>query len=91
MSEVKTIPWNGSHVAFKRWEDGTKWTKARQRLGHSDICPLCLDGFDSRDSSPVILIVSNQAGVPNRTVHSKCFDDKTPERPRINRRRKRQC
>jgi hypothetical protein len=68
--------WNvesgGRKVNFRSVPDG--FTAARKRLDHFDICPLCKE----QTCDPSILMISNQAGVPNRIIHRACFDDLDP-------------
>lgn len=76
---TESIQWNGLHVGFRVLQDGVKFVKTRQRLGEKDMCPLCKKYFQVHGTTSVVLVISNQAGVPNRFLHSECVKDKTKE------------
>ena len=78
-SSHRNIKYDGKTVAFKRIEDGQKFIVARRRYQHTDVCPLCKITFTPQSVTAVVLIVSNQAGIPNRVVHEECLEDKTDE------------
>lgn len=76
---TRHIRYEGKSVAFRALPDGRKFVAARRRLGHIDVCPLCKTKFTLDTITGVVLVVSNQAGIPNRFVHQECLEDKTDE------------
>ena len=76
---LNDIQYEGKTVGFRVINDVRKFTAARRRYGHIDICPLCLEKFSSKNQSSVILVISNQAGIPNRMLHNECMEGKTAE------------
>ena len=79
MKSLNDIQYEGKTVVFRIINDSQKFTVARNRNGHMDVCPLCLEKFSSENQSPVILVISNQVGIPNRILHSECMEGKTAE------------
>lgn len=75
----RTIRWNGKTVGFRNMPDGKRFVQVRRGWGNKDVCPLCKRVFTKSTTTSVILIISNQVGVPNRFVHSECLIDKTDE------------
>jgi len=71
---MNNIQWRGKNIGYSN--QGQKFCDARQRLGHNDICPLC----NEKIANDVILIVSNQANMPNRILHEECFSKEEPEK-----------
>lgn len=53
--------------------------EARRRLDHLDVCPLCEEKIRPTNGLEVVMMISNQAGIPNRILHGDCFDKHTPE------------
>ena len=76
---INDIQYEGKTVAFRIVIDVQKFIAERKRNGHMDVCPLCLEKFSSENQLPVILVISNQAGIPNRILHSECMEGKTAE------------
>lgn len=77
---VRTFQWNGKHVSFRAMPDGEQFIKARKGIYREpDVCPLCKCAFSIESTTGVVLIISNQAGIPNRFVHEECLEDKTDE------------
>jgi len=79
MSENTLVKHYGKNVYFETITDGTKFMKARVRYGFRDICPLCKTRISKHNVTSVVLVVSNQVGVPNRILHSECYDKGLPE------------
>jgi hypothetical protein len=80
MGEPKRIIWHDGHkVSFREQKRGSEFIAARRRFGFRDVCPLCKQRFTEKTTTTVVLIVSNQAGVPNRFVHGECLADTTDE------------
>ena len=84
MSDRKNIMHDGHPVSFRQQPDGVKFVQAYARFhdGHP-ICPLCKElmtgaSVEAKGGS-VWLMIGNQAGVPNRTIHHACFDACTAE------------
>lgn len=74
---VRSVLYDGKTVSLRAIEDSEKFIQSRIRIfGKKDICPICRQKIDSGD---ITLIVSNQAGIPNRIVHNDCLSDKTDE------------
>ena len=76
---LNDIQYEGKTVVFRIDNNGRRFIAARKRNGHIDVCPLCLEKFSSENQSPVILVISNQVGIPNRILHSECMEGKTAE------------
>ena len=76
---MDSITHNGKTVGFRRLPDGQRFIQARHRIGKHDLCPLYNVAFAPENTTAVILIISNQAGVPNRFCHEECLADKTLE------------
>lgn len=76
---IRSIRWNGKIVSFRKMPDGKRFIRVRRRIKEHDVCPLCKAAFVDENTTSVVLIISNQAGVPNRFVHSECLADKTDE------------
>ena len=74
-----SIKYEGKTVAFRIIDNGRMFMAARRRYRYIDVCPLCLEKISSENQSPVILVISNQAGIPNRILHSECMEGKTAE------------
>lgn len=66
-------------VGFKKMNDGEQFIKTRQKIGEKDICPLCKTPFTFNNTTAILLVISNQVGVPNRFCHSECIADKSLE------------
>lgn len=77
MNIPTTIPYDGKQIYFRSVVEG--FIKARRRLGFSDVCPLCKKTHFQKDKQKVVLITSNQVGIPNRIVHYECMKDDLPE------------
>ena len=78
---MRSIRYGGKTVSFREYSDdqAKKFVEARLRYGNMDVCPLCKRRFVVKNTTGVVLIVSNQVGIPNRFVHSECMADKTDE------------
>lgn len=76
---MTNIEYCGKTIGFKTFEDGQFFIRTRKRIGIEDACPLCLKPFTADNTTSVILVVSNQAGIPNRFCHTECTADKTLE------------
>ena len=74
-----SIKYEGKTVAFRIIDNGRMFMAARRRYRYIDVCPLCLEKISSENQSPVILVISNQAGIPNRMLHNECMEGKTAE------------
>jgi len=72
----RQVKHNGKIVVICPQQDGEKFIEG---LGERDICPLCKQHFRKGSTPTLILIVSNQVGIPNRMVHTECMEDKTDE------------
>jgi hypothetical protein len=44
--------------------------KIRKKIKKPEICPICLKELDEVDD--LYLVISNQAGIPNRVLHESC-------------------
>jgi hypothetical protein len=44
--------------------------KIRKSIKRPEICPICLKILEERDN--LYLVISNQAGIPNRVLHETC-------------------
>ena len=77
--KVFNEPWDGKIVQFRVIEDGRKFNAGRQRvLGKPEICPVCHMPLLPSGPEKVVLMISNQAGIPNRVLCYDCFDKGTP-------------
>jgi len=74
MAITERISYHGKSVGFRVYDDGTEFMTARKRYGFRDICPLCKKAISVNSITGVALIVSNQAGIPNRIIHIECMD-----------------
>lgn len=77
---MESILYEGKTVSFREFKDGERCARVRKnaRSGSYDICPLCLEEIIEVPGT-VVLVVSNQAGVPNRFIHKECMGDSTLE------------
>lgn len=75
----RTVMHDGKTVAFRNIPDGRQFARMRHRMREKDRCALCKEAFALENTTGVVLVISNQAGIPNRFVHSECMEDKTPE------------
>jgi hypothetical protein len=72
--------YEGKPVAFRLMLDGKQFIYNRKKVKKNpDICPLCRKPFIEETITSVILIISNQVGIPNRFVHSECMANLTEE------------
>jgi len=78
MGTTINIRYEGKDVSLRIMPDGRQFMEARRRYGHLDVCPLCKERISPKVAR-VWLVVSNQAGVPNRILHDECMQGKTPE------------
>jgi len=78
-SKNQCIQYDGKVVSFRRMHDGQRFIAVRKRIKVKDFCPLCKKRFLPENTTSVSLVISNQAGVPNRFVHDECLEDKTLE------------
>ena len=69
---MDSIKYKGKTVSFRYFKEGKKFVEVRRRHGDVDMCPLCKKVFRKNDVGGIYLIVSNQAGVPNRFIHEEC-------------------
>ena len=74
-----SIIYEGKTIGFKTMLDGQGFIGARRRINAHDICPICKKPFTPEGTTSVLLIISNQADVPNRFCHTECTIDKTLE------------
>lgn len=74
-----SIKYDGKTVSFRKITTGGTFVAARRKMGNIDICPICKKKFTVKSTTVVILIISNQVGIPNRFVHSECNEGKTFE------------
>ena len=77
--KIEHIYWDGKKVVFRYMEDGENFIEARRRLGRMDYCPLCGELFTPGTMTSVVLVWSNQVGIPDRICHAECFAEHTPE------------
>lgn len=75
----RSIKWKDKTIGFCDLPDGSQFVQARQRIDEMDICSICKKYFQAHNTTSVVLIISNQAGIPNRFVHSECMEGKTDE------------
>ena len=78
-TESRSIKWDGKLVSFREIAYGKKFVQARKRYRFDDVCPLCKLKFPPDDDAAVVLVISNQVGIPNRILHASCLEDKTDE------------
>jgi len=76
-NRTQRIEWDGKSVGFRLMSDGISFVKTRRRIGFIDVCPICKEKFSVSKITGVILIISNQVGIPNRFIHVECLEDKT--------------
>ena len=81
---MESVRHNGKTVRFHRVLDGHQFLRNRKGIvlllgGEHDICPLCKQAFTLDNTSEIVLVISDRAGVPNRFLHVECTQDKTIE------------
>ena len=79
MDLPRSFTYNGKGVGLRLMTDGQGFIKTRSRIVDSDTCPICRKVFTKDNTTSIVLIISNQIGIPNKFVHIECMEDKTPE------------
>lgn len=62
--------YNSKPIRFFHVGDSGKFFKTRKSMKEVDVCPICLEQFAGAED--VYLVISNQAGIPNRILHTSC-------------------
>jgi len=62
--------YNGIYVRFHYIEGNGGFIKIRKKTRKAEICPICLKALEESDN--LYLVMSNQAGIPNRVLHEDC-------------------
>lgn len=73
--KIYKFEYDGKPVQVR--SQGQEFNEARRRFNHRDICPYCVERIKKPDA--VVLIISNQAGIPNRVAHKSCFRNQGDE------------
>lgn len=78
MTKTRLVEWKGKSVALRAIKNGEKFMASRKRYGFTDICPICREKLEVRPQE-LILVISNQANIPNQILHQECTTGKTDD------------
>lgn len=60
--------YNGQPIRFFQINNSIQFFRTRKRIKKEDICPICMQAANDK----IFLVISNQAGIPNRILHQEC-------------------
>jgi hypothetical protein len=70
IEEENKVHHNGVYVRFHYMKPNGGFIKIRKSIKKPEICPICMKELVESDG--LYLVISNQAGVPNRVLHKTC-------------------